>query len=99
MMDVTRGPRGEVVIRIAEKFDRTAADRLSGWLREIPVQEPLVVEFGGRDCLDLGLAAVASEFAAREQLVLRGLSLHQQRLLRYLGVELERGQGAARAAS
>lgn len=97
MMEVTRGPRGEVVIRIDEPFDRKAADRLAGWLREIPVGEPVDVEFSGRDCLDLGLAAVAGELAAREQLVLRGLSRHQQRLLGYLGVELDRAPARQRA--
>jgi hypothetical protein len=87
-MDVTRGPRDEVVIRIAGTFDAAAALRLSAWLREVPARDPVVVEFG-RDCLDLGLAAVAGELARREVLVVRGLSHHQQKLLRYLGVELE----------
>jgi hypothetical protein len=88
MMEVTRGPRDEVVIRIGATFDAAAAIRLSAWLRELPARETVVVEFG-RDCLDHGLAAVAGELAGRESLVVRGLSRHQQKLLRYLGVELE----------
>jgi hypothetical protein len=97
MMDVGRGPRDEVVIRIDGTFDAKAAARLAGWLREVPAHEPVVVEFG-RDCLDLGLAAVAGELAARESLVVRGLSHHQQKLLRYLGVELDGGAAGERAA-
>lgn len=98
MMDVTRGPRGEVVIRIDGVFDTEAARRLSAWMREVPAQEQVVVEFAGRDCLDLGLAAVATELAARERLVLLGLSRHQERLLGYLGVDLGRAHEPARAA-
>jgi hypothetical protein len=98
MMDVTRGPRGEVVIRIEGTFDTEAARRLSDWMREVPPDAAVVLEFGGRDCLDLGLAAVAGDLAARERLVVRGLSRHQQRLLAYLGVELERPAARARAA-
>lgn len=97
-MDVTRGPRGEVVIRIDGVFDTEAAQRLSAWLREVPAQEQLVLEFAGRDCLDLGLAAVAGDLAARAQLEVHGLSRHQARLLGYLGVALDREQPQARAA-
>jgi hypothetical protein len=97
MMDVTRGSRGEVVIRIDGVFDTEAARRLSAWMREVPPQEPVVVEFGGRDCLDLGLAAVAGDLAGREQLTVVGLSRHQERLLGYLGVDLGRATGQARA--
>jgi hypothetical protein len=88
MMDVTRGVRGEVVIRIDGLFDAEAARRLSAWMREVPAQEPVVLEFAGRDCLDLGLAAVANDLAARQHLTVLGLSRHQERLLGYLGVYL-----------
>ncbi len=97
-MDVTRGPSGEVVIRIDGPFDAKAASRLAGWLREVPPQEPLVIEFGARDCQDFGLAQVAGDLATRERLVVRGLSRHQEKLLRYLGVELERAPRATDAA-
>ena len=86
-MDVTRGAGEEVVIRVEGIFDAEAARRLSAQLQELPTRAPVVVEFG-RDCLDLGLAEVASAFAGRESLVVRGLSRHQHKLLRYLGVEL-----------
>lgn len=97
MMDVTRGARGEVVIRIDGAFDATAAGRLAGWLREVPQQEALVIELAGRDCQDLGLAQIAAELARRPRLVVRGLSRHQEKLLRYLGVDLA-GEPLERAA-
>lgn len=87
MMDVTRGAHGEVVIRIGGAFDRTTASRLAGWLGELPSKEPLVVDFSGvRDCEDFGLASVARGLASHDRLVLRGLTLHQRRMLRYFGV-------------
>lgn len=97
MMDVTRGARGEVVIRIDGAFDATAAGRLAGWLREVPQHEALVIEFG-RECQDFGLAQIAAELATRPHLVVRGLSRHQEKLLRYLGVELAAGEPVERAA-
>jgi anti-anti-sigma regulatory factor len=100
MMDVTRGARGEVVIRIDGTFDAKAASRLSGWLTEIPSSGPLVLDFTAvRDCQDFGLAQVASGLAARPRLVVRGLTRHQERMLRYFGVDLraERGVLAEKA--
>ena len=90
MMDVTRGAHGELVIRIAGTFDGRAASRLAGWLGEISAGDALVVDFSQvRDCQDFGLASVASDLAARGQrLQVRGLTRHQQRMLRYFGLEL-----------
>ncbi|ABS25693.1 STAS domain-containing protein [Anaeromyxobacter sp. Fw109-5] len=94
MMDVTRGARGELVIRIAGTFDGMAASRLAGWLGEISSDDELVVDFSQvRDCHDLGLAAVACDLAQRgPHLQLRGLTRHQQRMLRYFGLDLEPGE-------
>jgi hypothetical protein len=95
-MELTRGKRGEVVIRVNGTFDAKAANRLSGWLAEIPAHSPLVLDFGAvRDCQDLGLAAVARDLAAREALAVLGLTRQKERMLRYLGVELARGDVAA----
>jgi hypothetical protein len=95
MMDVTCGPRGEVVVRVDGTFDAKAAARLAGWLAEVPADWMLVLDFTGvRECQDIGLAAVASDLAAREQLVVRGLTRHQERMLRYFGVDLD-GAGEA----
>jgi anti-anti-sigma regulatory factor len=90
MMDVTRGARGELIIRIAGTFDGTAASRLNGWLGEISSGDQLVVDFSQvRDCHDFGLAAVARDFAGRGPHVqVRGLTRHQQRMLRYFGLDL-----------
>jgi hypothetical protein len=91
MMDVTRGTRGEVVIRLDGTFDAKAATRLAGWLGEVPATDALVIDFTRvRDCQDFGLAAVAGDLAARERLVMRGLTRHQERMLRYFGVDLDR---------
>jgi hypothetical protein len=99
MMDVTRGSQGEVVIRFEGTFDSSEASRLAGWLREVPVQEPLVVDFGAaRDCHDHGLAAIASALTGRTQVTVRGLSRHQEKLLRYFGLDLGGPSGPRQAA-
>jgi hypothetical protein len=88
-MDVTRGTRGEVVIRIDGAFDAMAATRLAGWLAEVPADGALVLDFSAvRECQDFGLAQVANDLAGREHLVVRGLTRHQERMLRYFGVRL-----------
>lgn len=95
MMDVTRGAHGEVVIRIDGAFDAKEASRLSGWLGEVPQTEPLVVDFSGvRVCQDFGLAAVARDLSKRSGLVVRGLTRHQERMLRYFGLDLEHQPGS-----
>ncbi len=94
MMNVTRGTRGEVVIRVNGAFDASGAKRLAGWLAEIPAAGMLVLDFTGvRDCQDSALATVANDLAARQRLVVHGLSRHQERMLRYFGVQLDRGAG------
>ncbi len=90
MMDVMRGAQGEVVIRIGGTFDARAASRLAGWLVEVPRDDALVLDFTQvRACEDFGLASVAEDLHARGQLVVRGLTRHQERMLRYLGVPLD----------
>jgi hypothetical protein len=90
MMDVTHGVHGEVVIHLDGNFDAGAARRLSGWLVEVPSGQPLVLDFTQvRACEDFGLAAVARDLAARDQLVVRGLTRHHERMLKYFGVRLE----------
>jgi hypothetical protein len=90
MMDVTHGAHGEVVVHLDGHFDASAATRLSGWLVEVPSNDPLVLDFTQvRTCEDFGLAAVAGDLAARDRLVVRGLTRHHERMLRYFGVKLE----------
>jgi hypothetical protein len=89
MMDVTRSSAGEVVIRLDGIFDRQAAARLSGWLAEVPAGAQVVLDFHGvREFHDFGVAAMASQLAARGPVHVRGLGRHQERLLRYFGVDL-----------
>jgi anti-anti-sigma regulatory factor len=96
MMDVTRGSQGEVVIRIDGRFDAKDASRLSGWLVEVPRDDALVLDFTQvRECEDFGLAQLASDLASRGHLLVRGLTRHQERMLRYLGVDLERADDLA----
>lgn len=93
-MDVTKGENGEVVIRIDGTFDAKAASRLAGWLVEVPRDGSLVLDFTQvRICEDFGLASLASDLASRDHLFVRGLTRHQERMLRYFGVELN-GDGA-----
>lgn len=93
MMDVTRGARGEVVIRLAGTFDAPAATRLASLLTDVPADGRLVIDFSAvRDCHDFGLAAVAQGLAARQRLEVHGLTRHQERMLRYFGVELDHSE-------
>jgi STAS domain-containing protein len=88
-MDVTKGENGEVVIRIDGTFDAKAASRVAGWLVEVPRDGSLVLDFTQvRICEDFGLAALAGDLASRDHLFVRGLTRHQERMLRYFGVEL-----------
>jgi anti-anti-sigma regulatory factor len=90
MMGVTHGVHGEVVIHIDGNFDASEARRLSGWLVEVPSGQPLVLDFTQvKECEDFGLAAVARDLAARDRLVVRGLTRHHERMLKYCGVKLE----------
>ncbi len=89
MMNVMRGSRGEIVIRVDGTFDPQAAVRLSGWLGEVPNDAEVTLDFSrARDLQDLGLAAMAGPLAGHGLLHVLGLSYHQRRLLRYLGVNL-----------
>src|SRR5512133_694063 len=92
MMDLTRGEHGELVIQIGETFDGKAATRLAGWLGEVPATDDLVLDFSRvRECEDFSLASVARNLAARgTRLQVKGLTRHQERMLRYFGVELDR---------
>jgi hypothetical protein len=88
MMDVTRGARGEVVIHVDGTFDRQAASRLSSWLGELSPATPVLLDFSRvREFQDLGLAAMAARLTGRGDVHVVGLGRHQERLLRYFGVD------------
>jgi hypothetical protein len=89
MMEVMRSSRGEIVIRVDGTFDRQAASRLSGWLGEVPAGAAVVLDFSQvREFHDLGIAAMATGLCGRDAVQVLGLGRHQQRLLRYFGVDL-----------
>lgn len=89
MFEVTRGARGEVVVRLGGTFDGAAAGRVCTRLRELPAQAEVMLDFSRvREVQDLGLAALAAAIAGRTPPVaLRGLGRHHERLLRYFGVD------------
>jgi hypothetical protein len=94
MMDVTRGANGEIVIRIDGTFDAKDASRLAGWLVEVPQEDALVLDFTQvRACEDFGLARLAGDLATRDHLQVRGLTRHQERMLKYLGVDVDKAEG------
>ncbi|HEY6001625.1 MAG TPA: STAS domain-containing protein [Anaeromyxobacter sp.] len=94
MMDVTRGTNGEIVIRIDGTFDAKDASRLAGWLVEVSHDDALVLDFTQvRACEDFGLARLAPDLATRDRIQVRGLTRHQERMLRYLGVDVDKAEG------
>lgn len=85
MVEQREGPGGEVVIRISGTFDEAAAAGLAASLLERPRGSSLIIDFTrARACEDHGLARLARELGARLRLEVRGLTRHQERLLRYL---------------
>jgi hypothetical protein len=99
MMDLTRTVHEELTIRVDGNFDSSEACRLAGWLHKVPVGEPLVLDFmAARHCEDFDLATLAGELKGRTRVRVRGLSRHQEKLLRYLGVELRAPNVESRAA-
>jgi hypothetical protein len=95
MMRVSQEARGEVLVLVDGTFDRAQASRLQGVFREAGEGEHVVVDFSHvREMHEVELAAVARGMtgtAARVEL--RGLARHQERVLRYMGVDLG-GDGA-----
>jgi hypothetical protein len=86
-VQVSRRNDGEVVVLLEGDFDPAAALRLRGALVEVGAGEHVVLDFNRVRVLpDLALAWVARELGATSARVeLRGLGLHQTRMLRYLG--------------
>ena len=90
----------EVVIRINGPFDAMAALQLERRLDDIPPGTRVVVDFSQvRDLGDLGVAVLASglQGAGRNEVVMRGLCHHHERMLKYLGIDpLRLGGGRGR---
>ena len=88
-MDDHGSPSTPVVFQPEGSFDAAAAWAFHDALREIPTTTPVIVDFRNvRDCHDFAIALLAQEITSRTGRVsLLGLTHHQQRLLRYFGVE------------
>jgi anti-anti-sigma regulatory factor len=99
-MHVTRAQGGEVVVVLESELDGAGALRLRGVLVEAGEGERVVVDFRRlRHVSDVGLARLARELARTSVRVeLRGLGLHQERMLRYLGVDVHPFEAGAEAA-
>jgi hypothetical protein len=77
----TRAHAGSGVIVVEGTFDVAAASALQQLVRG----EPAVIDFSrARDIHDVALAQLATGLAGAE-VTLRGLPVHHERLLRYLG--------------
>jgi hypothetical protein len=100
MVEQSRQPSGEIVIRLDGTFDAVAAWQLRGKLGEIPAAERVVLDFTCvREFADLGIAVVANGLAdaRRPHVEMRGLREHQHRLFRYFGVDVDALRGVSPA--
>jgi hypothetical protein len=91
MIEESRQPGGEVVLRVDGSFDAVAAWQVRGKLGAFSADERVVIDFTRvREFFDLGIAVVANGLAAepRPSIELRGLKEQQHRLFRYFGVDL-----------
>jgi hypothetical protein len=86
---VVRAKGADVVLRPEGIFDVPAAWRLRESLRMLPQGCQVTIDFSGlRECHDFALAGLLQAVASAQgpRLSVRGLCHHQERLLRYLGV-------------
>ncbi len=84
------GPPFDAVFSIAGPFDPITASQFRVRLAELPPDACVLLDFSRAwDVADLALAVLAATIAAprRPQVVLRGLTHHQERMLRYLGLD------------
>jgi hypothetical protein len=83
-----------IVLRPEGIFDVPAAWRLREAIATYAPTSNVTLDFGGlRECHDFALAALLQSVAstAGPRLSIRGLCRHQERLLRYLGVDASVG--------
>jgi STAS domain len=97
-------PPGDAVFSIAGVFNAFTARRYAAQLAELPPAASVVLDFShAREVTDLALGVLATTVAAspHPRIVLRGLTTHHERMLRYLGIHTlvlnrrDRGLGAA----
>jgi CheY-like chemotaxis protein len=94
MVTVTvRSPSGGAVVRVAGSFDASDADQL--WsLASADAGGPVTIDFHEvRSAGDLAIARLATGLLEHShQVSIVGLSEHQHRLLRYIGLDSDDGQ-------
>ncbi len=80
----------DAVLEIAGPFDGPAATRLRKFLAELPPDRSVMLDFShARDVSDLALAVLAMALRGprHPRVLLTGMMRHQERMLRYLGVD------------
>jgi hypothetical protein len=80
----------DAVLEIAGPFDAPAATRLRKFLAELPPERNVMLDFSHtRDVSDLALAVLAMALRGprHPRVLLSGMMRHQERMLRYLGVD------------
>lgn len=88
-VQAAEGSSPDVVFSITGSFDPFAASRFRARIADLAPDVPVVLDFShATEVSDLALAVLASSFepSARPRVVLRGLTHHQERMLRYLGI-------------
>ena len=80
----------DAILEIAGPFDGPAATRLRKFLAELSPDRSVMLDFShARDISDLALATLAMALRGprRPRVLLSGMMRHQERMLRYLGVD------------
>ncbi len=87
----------EIVISVEGTLDPMAASLLRSRLTAAHASVPVVLDFGhARDVHDLGMAVLAHGLVSDHLTVrFRGLSLHHERMLRYLGFDVATLEGSS----
>jgi CheY-like chemotaxis protein len=87
-------PSGGAVVRVAGSFDASDADQLWSLTSALDAGGPVTIDFHEvRSAGDLAIARLATGLLEHShQVSIVGLSEHQHRLLRYIGLELDGGQ-------
>ena len=84
------GPTLDAVFSITGCFDPFAASRFRARLADLAPEVSVVLDFSrAAEVSDLALAMLASAFerSRHPRVTLRGLTLHHERMLRYLGID------------
>ena len=86
-MDPGHAEAPVMIIELDGTFDRPAAQRLALALEEAGDREVRVDLSRVEDFHDFGVADLGRALAGHRRVSVRGLRMHQIRLLRYLGIE------------